>query len=276
VKNLWEAFKAIGINLPKLKDITVLKFSSLIHVDNSIKIEGSTVILNPERLSGKQKRALKHLLRAEVLPEAGAILDENSNPIIGEALDVLPAIEETAKKFRSIIPAKDIPLLNACLFLRARFQAGVSVEDLKGQIVRVYGARGRNFANLCTAGYLEEWFWPLYEELLRAYPDDPREAAGKFRTLYNSILNDLPWTEFVSSRASATTVTDHIEEKMRRNTEMGVRYLNVHGLGEANVRKVLKLLPDIQKQTGAVVARLDQDTTRVFVRLEIPPGALPE
>ena len=57
---------------------------------------------------------------------------------------------------------------------------------------------------------------------------------------------------------------------MRRNLEIGVRYLNVHALGEANVKKVIRLLPDIQKETGAVAVRIDRDAARIFVRLEIP------
>ena len=182
---------------PETTGITALKFSSLIHIDNSTKIEGSTVIINPQGLSGKQRRALKGVVRAVVLEDAGAILDETSAPTVNAALEALPSIEETAKKFVGIIPANDFSLLRACLFLRARFEAGAPIEDLKAQIVRVYGTRGRNFANLCTAGYLEEWFWPLYEELKRAYPEDPELAAAKFRSLYKSIVNDLPWTEFV-------------------------------------------------------------------------------
>lgn len=269
MKNLWERLKAIGINLPKLKDVTGLKLSSLVNIDNSVKIEGSTIIVNPTGLSGKQRKALKDIIRAVVVEDAGAILDESSAPTVNAALEALPSIEETAKRFIPIIPPEDVSLLRACLFLRARFQAGAQVEDLKNQIVRVYGTRGRNFANLCTAGYLEEWFWPLYEELRRAYPEDPGLAAAKFRSLYNSIVSDLPWTEFVS-RASTKKLAAHIREKMRRNLENGVRYLNVHALGESNVKKVMLMLPDIQKETGAVAVRTDQDSGRIFVRLEIP------
>jgi|GEM_PF-6566781 len=271
MKNLWETLRAIGINLPKLKDITVLKFGSLVHIDNSVKIEGNTLTIDPGGLSGKQKRALKHVVRTVVLEDAGAILDESSTPTVNAALEALPSMEEAARKFLPIIPPRDIPLLRACLFLRARFQAGVPVEDMKGQIVRVYGPRGRNFANLVSAGYLEQWFWPIYEELQRAYPDDPDLGKAKFRSLYNSIVNDLPWTEFVSSRASKNTISDHIAGKMKRNLEMGVRYLNVHGLGEANVKKVMLLLPEIQKQTGATAVQVDKDVARIFVRLEISP-----
>jgi hypothetical protein len=273
MKNLWETLKAIGINLPKLRNITLLKFGSLVHIDNSVKVEGSVVTIDPAGLSGKQRRALKHTLRTTLLDGAGAILDEASTPTVNAALEALPAVEEAAKRFIPIIPPEDVPLLRASLFLRTRYQAGIAVDEMKGQIVRVYGPRGRNFANLCTAGYLEDWFWPIYEELQRAYPDDPDLCKAKFRGLYNSIVNDLPWTEFVSAHVSKNVIAQEIAEKMKRNVELGVRYLNVHGLGEANVKKVMALLPEIQKQTGAQPAKIDKDAARIFVRLEIPVPA---
>lgn len=197
------------------------------------------------------------------------ILDENSAPIVSAALEALPGIEETARKFIPIILPKDIPLLHACLFLRARFHSGVSVEGLKTQIVHVYGPRGGHFANLCSAGYLEEWFWPLYEALCSVYA--PATAKARFQELYNDIVTDLPWTEFVFAAASAATITTHICTKMKRNIQNGVNYLNVHGLGKRNVKKVLSILPEIQSQTGAIAAHMDQDPTRIFVRLEMRP-----
>ena len=274
MKTIWEKLKAIGINLPKLSEITGIKFSSLINIkiDRSTKttIEGSIFVIDPHRLSPKQQHGLRQILRSTALDEAGVILDENSTPTVNAALEALPGIDETARKFLPIILSKDIPLLHACLFLRARFNSGVPVDDLKAQIVHVYGPRGAHFANLCSAGYLEEWFWPLYEGLCGAYPDDLDKAKTKFRTLYNNIVTDLPWTEFVSSAASASTVTTHICDKMKRNIQNGVNYLNVHGLGKVNVKKVIRILPDIQNQTGAIAAHMDQDSTRIFVRLEMP------
>jgi hypothetical protein len=118
---------------------------------------------------------------------------------------------------------------------------------------------------------LETWFSPLYDELIRFNPDNPAEAKAKFPALYKTILNELPWTEFVSARASANKVMAHIVEKMTRNIENGVCYFNIHALGEHNVKKVMLILPEIQKQTGARAVKIDQDPSRIFVRLEMPP-----
>jgi len=46
--------------------------------------------------------------------------------------------------------------------------------------------------------------------------------------------------------------------------------MNIHGIGEGNVGKVVTMLPELQKKIGAVAVRIDQDPSRIFVRLEIP------
>jgi hypothetical protein len=266
--NILEKLKAVGLFFPKLKSVSLLKLS--INIDKSTHAEGSTIIINPNKLKGKQKRALKQIIRSEALDSSGAILAEKNVMEVEEVVDSLPNIHEKTDKFKPIIPASDIPLLNACVYLRLKFEKGECIEKLKSEIIRVYGTRGGNFANLCSAGYLETWFLPLYDELMRSNPDNPVEAKARFLSLYKTILNELPWTEFVSGRHGAEKVTAHIVEKMNRNISNGVRYINIHGLGERNVEKIISILPEIQKQVGAVAVRVDKDPTRVFVRLEIP------
>jgi hypothetical protein len=123
--------------------------------------------------------------------------------------------------------------------------------------------------------YLESTFVPAYEELMRAYPNNPETAKAKYLTFYKTVLNELPITEFVSGRASAAKATAHIVEKMKRNATNGVRYLNIHALGEKNVKTVASILPPIQEQTGASIVHLEKEKSRIFVRFEIPPAPSP-
>jgi ppGpp synthetase/RelA/SpoT-type nucleotidyltranferase len=117
---------------------------------------------------------------------------------------------------------------------------------------------------------LESTFVPAYAELMRAYPNNPETAKTKYLTFYKTVLNELPVTEFVSGRVSAAKATAHIVEKMQRNAINGVRYLNIHGLGDKNVKTVATILPAIQEQTGASVVHLEKEKSRIFVRLEVP------
>jgi len=210
------------------------------------------------------------IVREECLAETGAILNEKHLPLVEDVRAKLPAIQADLDFFGPIIPVQDVPLLHACLYLREQFKAGKPVDALKSQIVRVYGARGRNFSNLCSAEYLSIWFRPMYEELLKAFPDNPTHATQKFREVYGLVLRDLPWTEFVCSRASKAKIIANIVSKMQRNLQNGVRFLNLHGIGEDNGKKILAVLPAIERETGAVSVKVERDTTTTFVRLEIP------
>lgn len=102
------------------------------------------------------------------------------------------------------------------------------------------------------------------------YPDDPMTAKAKFLDIYSVIVDELPWTVFVCARMSKAKITRDIVDKIKRNMQNGIRFLNVHALGELNSKKTSAILPEILKETGAIAARMEQEPTRVFARLEIP------
>jgi hypothetical protein len=267
------ALKSI-VNVEKIRTLVEVRISKLINVDLSIHIEGSPhasiLIIDPERLDGKQRAALKRALREEGLPEAGVILEAQSEIKVDEIRKALPSHEDIAQKLSPVIPESDKPLMYACLLLRRRSEAGESVEGVKLDICKAFGNRGRNFANLCSAGYLESWAYPLYEDLLKTNPGQPELAKAKFQQYYNETLQDLPWTEFVASRQSADEAREHIIVKMKRNRANGIRFMNIHAFGAANVRKIQAIVPAINKEMGAKISKVEMEITRIFVRLEIP------
>lgn len=266
----FDRLKTIGVDVSKLTSINLLKINFTIdrsvHIDNS----KSTLEINPAIFNGKQRRQIKTLLREQGLLEAGAILDSKETEIVDLVRSELPALQADISKFQAMIPVADLALLHACLYLRARFRSGNHVDDLKAEISKVYGQRGRNFSNLCTAGYLEDWFLPLYAELQSRHPGDPITAKSKFIGIYNTIVSELPWTVFICSSTSKPKAVSTVVGKINRNIQNGVRFLNLHGLGEKNSKKIASILPEIQKETGAIAAKMEQDTTRIFVRLEVP------
>jgi hypothetical protein len=232
-------------------------------------VEDATLVIDPAALKPSQRHALKQLLGSELLDQAGAILDETAQPTVNASLEALPKIEQTANQLIAIIPSKDIPLLYAALYLRTRYELGEPIEGLKAQIVQVYGTRGAHFANLCSAGYLERWFLPLFEELLRVSGNDVGVARTRFRKLYNNIVDDLPWTVFVPAAMTPAKLIDLITKKMQNNSGIGVRYLLLHALGPSNVKKVVRALPEIMKQAGVIVAHQEQEKARIFLRFEL-------
>src|ERR1017187_2603560 len=102
---ILEILKNIGIDIPKLREITGIKFSSLVNLDRSVHvhIEGSTIVIDPNRLGKKQKREIQKVLPI-LLHESGAIMSESSVSTVDAVLTELPKIQEVAKKLAPIIP----------------------------------------------------------------------------------------------------------------------------------------------------------------------------
>jgi len=272
MKFLDKLKKLIGVDLSKLKEIKLLHIS--VNIDKSVKIDASnsSVTINPERLTGKQKRALKQLLRNDGLEESGAILHQGSMATVDLIKHDLPLLNEEMAFLLPMIPQEDVPLLQACLFLRRRFNSNQPVDDLKRQIVQSYGPRGRNLANLCSAGYLETWFKPVHAMLSESYPEDPAQVRNLFLKLYNHLLVELPWTVFVCSSTNKKKLALSLIQKLKHNASNGVRFLNIHGLGEQNAKKISSILLEVQNSSGARLVKLEQDGARIFARLEFPPG----
>jgi hypothetical protein len=269
MKLLERLKKTIGIDLSKLTSLVRLNIN--VNIDRSVHIDakGSSVDINPAKLNGKQRRNLQAILR-ESLEEAGVLLVSDKAETVDAVRADMSAIQSEIGQLQRIVPPEDIPLLHASLYLRYRHRAGGAIEDLKMQIARVYGQRGRNFANLCSAGYLEDWFLPLHQELTRKHSDDPAAAKAKFLSIYALVVNELPWTVFICARISKKKAAADIARKVRQNAQNGIRFFNLHALGESNTKKIIAMLPDIQKMTGSVVAHMEQEPARIFVRLEVP------
>ncbi|MFQ5621510.1 MAG: hypothetical protein ACE5FT_06745 [Candidatus Nanoarchaeia archaeon] len=71
--------------------------------------------------------------------------------------------------FKTLIPEDDYLALEASLFLRHIFMTSGNVKKLKGDIRNRFGDRGNNIANLCTAGYFEEFLMPLYNSAKKEF-----------------------------------------------------------------------------------------------------------
>ena len=67
------------------------------------------------------------------------------------------------------------------LFLRSELKRNRNVSGYKNDIREQFGERGANIANLCTAGYFENEFMPLYalshEEFKEYYELAVKEKA---------------------------------------------------------------------------------------------------
>ena len=269
----------IHIDFSKLEKIQLFN----IHINtNSRNTERAVITENPPRLVinsaafiGQEREALQAVLR-EGYGESGNIL---MGPARGQIEDFHriegdERYQRDYEFFRDKIPARDVNLLRACLFLRTLDGQGKNISETKQQIYSSYGARGGNFANLCSAGYLEDWFRPFWASLL-ASGMDPAQVKEEFQKTYNEVVCGLPWTIFVKRMISADQVREETLAKIASNLRYGIRKLNVHGIGQDNVDKIRGLVVDVERAYPAVNKIVTEQASRISVQFIIPAVALP-
>src|ERR1039457_4444185 len=116
---ILDKLKSVGFYFPKLKSVSLIKLS--ININKSTRIDhvdggGAIITINPNKLSDSKKLKLKRVIREHALDSAGVILEEKNSAKVEAVVDSLPSIHEVTNKFRAIIPASDVPLLQACVY----------------------------------------------------------------------------------------------------------------------------------------------------------------
>ena len=128
-------------------------------------------------------------------------------------------------------------------------------------------------ANLCTAGYFESWIRPLYEEMVKT-EGNKAVALDKFQKVYNTIVDELPWTVFVSQTMTACDLEKQILYKLEKIKSYGTDFLNIHALSVSNVNKVRSVIPLIEQRYPDVVKSVTEEGARVIIRLRINSPAV--
>jgi len=138
--------------------------------------------------------------------------------------------QERLKFLDKKIPPEDLNIWRAALYLRYCYntkELKKKVSAIKYQIMQKFGDKGRNIANLCTAGYLEEWLIPAYEKLKETLVDEDL-AKIEFGKIYSNFVNQLPFTIFVSHVMSK----DELRKEILRRKEFGIAFVNIHAPGQ--------------------------------------------
>lgn len=151
---------------------------------------------------------------------------------------------------RNCIPESDKAVWFSSLMLRSEFQQGHTDEviRLKSQIVIAQGNRGKNIANLCSAGYLESLIMPLYRLLVT--DNDDRQH---FFDIYQTIITDYPFAVFVSVARTTNEIKKEIIEKIQIVKRYGWDRVAVHGIGRENVRRIQRLTLQIESECENVL-----------------------
>ena len=123
--------------------------------------------------------------------------------------------------------------LEASLFLRKKFLENQEVRHLKQDIRIRFGDRGNHIANLCTAGYFENFFMPLYNS-----------SKEDFEKIYEVVVSKSAMAIFVHNQMNDTEIVKKITERLEISKKYGLKFLYIHGIGERNIATIRRCLEE--------------------------------
>lgn len=194
--------------------------------------------LNLDEVSPAQKSELKKIIKDSI--NEGDMLLQESTDILLE--DICKYKKENTDNqilefFKPIIPPFDYEALEASLYVRAAFKRHDEINKLKEDIRETFGVRGNTIANLCSAGYFENFFIPLYNS-----------SPDKFESLYEDIVRNALIAVFVHKDMSEPQILEKIKDKLKLSKKYGIKFIHIHGISELNRSKILKSLKVLEKE----------------------------
>lgn len=117
----------------------------------------------------------------------------------------------------------------------------------KRDICISHGERGRNIANLCSSGYLEEFIMPLHHQAV--------EVLGKadlFNDMYNTFVQETQFIIFVSGKMTVKTLQKLIMMKIASMVNYGFQELHINAIGVGNIniaKKAVESVLESMKET---------------------------
>lgn len=239
--------------IPKIKKtISGIKVSGADNIRKIIGAKGVTILLDAIDTSEEARMGLAYSYskKSRVLTIVGSYLKEKDKPLLLEIIkkifnngglilkdstqEVINSYKEYIATnnnypilhfFHNIVPPDDFQALKMAFYLRDQQLKGKNITKYKRDIRERFGERGANIANLCTAGYFENEFQPLYNLV----------SKEQFNDYYEIAVGKRARALFIHARMSK----ENIETEFNQMVEKALNYhmidFRVHGLGKNNV-----------------------------------------
>jgi len=224
----------IEINAPI---INVTKDSDNSHADKEYIFDENTGRLDilHNNLSVEKQERLKIILKENV-EEGNKLLEKKSSSLLQDLIEFQKNKGDDKKVldfFKTIISEEDLEMLENSLYLRKKFKERKDVRYLKDDIRTRFGDRGSNISNLCTAGYFENFFIPLYNS-----------SQEDFKKIYELAASKSVLAVFVHSQMEDEEITTEIKIKLEISRRYGLKFLHIHGIGMQNIETIKRCIED--------------------------------
>ena len=229
-------------------------------------VSSNNLDINPPKLEQREKERLKKLFSL-ALEEDYIFLKSDSKTTIEDfkTKDISSDTQQVLQFLRPKIPPEDLNIWRAALYLKSYFKPSEKEKTklLKYEIMQRYGDKGKNIANLCTAGYFEDVLKPLYKSLMDNCEDE-EVAKGRFKKIYERIVNELPFTVFVSQHMKV----EEIKSQVLIKRQYGIKYINIHGIGKDNIRKIKEVIAYLEDcEEYKIKKEIREESNIIFVRI---------
>jgi hypothetical protein len=188
-----------------------------------------------ENLSEEKKNELDLIIK-ESVQEGNKFLEKESLNLLKDLCNFQKNKGNDKKVlgfFHEAITKEDLEALEAALYLRKKFLEKCDIRYLKQDIRTRFGDRGNHIANLCTAGYFENFFMPLYNS-----------SRENFEKIYEVVVSKSAMAIFVNSQMNDIEIADKIKRKLEISKKYGLKFLHIHGIGELNIRTIRNCLEE--------------------------------
>lgn len=230
-----------------------------------ISEDKNKVSINYPLLDYKEKELLKEGLKEGFEEKEVDLLEEKSGERVRDITQKIKCrrTQTILEFYKDKIPLLHWKALEASLYLRDVFEQGGAVGELKKDIIRKFGDDGRNIANLCSAGYFENYIKRIYEEM-SFIPDFTIE---KFQDHFKTIVTISPFAIFVSKEMNEEELSGEIWYRLETYKRYGIEFLAIHGIGKNNIQKIRRIIQGIEDKKNLNI-NINQERNIIFVKIE--------
>jgi len=261
--SLLESLKKIvgvDINLSNFRLVNITIVNQPTESRKGFTSDEGKIVVNYPKLSEQEWKSLApEIVRSFDAEEIDAVIEKNAGERIRDIKEKadFSSTKELLAFYKPLISSEHYAALEAAVYIREIYVAGGSVSELKQDLVKRLGPIGRNITNLCTAGYFDDYFRKLYDEM----DGDEQSKKAKYKEHFEKLVAVSPFAIFVHAGMSENELVMAYRAKLDQHERYGIKFLNIHGIGRENVSKILPLTekliaegkPTSIKQDGNVI-----------------------
>ena len=235
---LLDFFKLLGVSIQKSPKETTINKNRVTNIGGTVN--QYFIVANGPLATKRQREQFQRMIQGKPYSIESLDLIKKKALITGTKDKTNSNLVDFIAKS---LPAKDHALWEAGLLLRQHFTRGENelVAEIKQDMMSTDPIRGKNIANLCNAGYLEDEIIPMHKALTDL------ERSEDFIKFYEALVTQTPTSVFVGMSHNERIIKEELFRKIKYATNYSAPYVKVHALGRHHVELAKEILKEVRK-----------------------------